>query len=177
MGLRGPKRKIEFFDAPRAQKMLDRFHGTYTMEPNSGCWLWMGRFIPNRVDVKRPYLKAVMRWQGRLVSAPRFSFCLANGPIPRGAFICHHCDVSLCVNPKHLYAGDAQTNVDDMVRRNRNRKHGQPGGSAHNAKLADDQVRAIRLDTRSQRVLSRIYGVSENVICKVRRRETYRMVA
>lgn len=33
--------------------------------------------------------------------------------LPKDVFACHKCDNSLCVNPLHVYFGDAKTNVDD----------------------------------------------------------------
>lgn len=32
---------------------------------------------------------------------------------PKEVFACHKCDNSLCVNPRHIYWGDAKTNIDD----------------------------------------------------------------
>ena len=36
-------------------------------------------------------------------------------------FVCHHCDNPSCINPEHLYIGDAKTNVVDAVKRKRYR--------------------------------------------------------
>jgi hypothetical protein len=34
-------------------------------------------------------------------------------------FVCHHCDNPACYNIKHLYIGDAQSNINDMIERGR----------------------------------------------------------
>ncbi len=33
--------------------------------------------------------------------------------LPKDVFACHKCDNRLCVNPRHIYFGDAKSNVDD----------------------------------------------------------------
>ena len=47
------------------------------------------------------------------------AYRLGNGELVDGMFVCHTCDVPACVNPRHLYLGTAQTNMDDKVRRGR----------------------------------------------------------
>ncbi len=61
-------------------------------EPNSGCWLWMGR--------------GHSQGYGRLGEsfAHRLSYETFKGPIPEGLQIDHLCRVRLCVNPAHLEA-------------------------------------------------------------------------
>ncbi len=72
-------------------------------------------------------------WQGTLFSsgyghftchqnsyrAHRVAYYLFNGTIAKDKFICHKCDNRKCVNPKHLFEGEAQDNTDDMVKKNR----------------------------------------------------------
>ena len=60
---------------------------------------------------------------GSPYKAHRVVFAEVYGPIPDGAFICHHCDNPPCVNPDHLFLGTNQDNVTDMV--NKGRHHNQ----------------------------------------------------
>ena len=90
-----------------------RFHARYLPEPNSGCWLWVG-YIGSH-----GYGEVTGRKTQREKMAHRRAWQLFHGIIPEGAFICHRCDVKICVNPSHLFVGTAATNMQDMWEKNR----------------------------------------------------------
>jgi hypothetical protein len=74
--------------------------------PRDTCWHW-------RKSVGSSDYGA-LPWKGKRIAAHRVSLALALGhDIPDGAFVCHHCDTPACVNPAHLYVGDAKTNATD----------------------------------------------------------------
>ena len=152
----------------RYMPVRSRFDASYTMEPNSGCWLWLGSVR----EKESGYLIAQISDKYKTIVAPRFSFEQFVGPIPEKAMICHHCDVSICVNPAHLYAGNAKTNNDDKKARGRIRC----GERNHLSKLTDDEVRQIRADKRSSAGLGRIYRVGASTIKAIRRGATWRHV-
>lgn len=54
--------------------------------------------------------------------AHRTAWVLKHGKIRDGMMICHKCDVPACINPKHLYLGNAHTNHQDACARGRNFK-------------------------------------------------------
>jgi hypothetical protein len=72
------------------------------------CWPWMG---PINIDGYGA---------GMNMTAHRKAFSLHHGrEIPKGAWICHHCDNPPCCNPAHLYEGDRRTNMRDQIDRGR----------------------------------------------------------
>ncbi len=52
--------------------------------------------------------------------AHRAAWKLAYGPIPRGVFILHRCNIPPCVEPTHLYSGTHTDNMRDAVRAGNN---------------------------------------------------------
>lgn len=91
-------------------------------EPNSGCWLWTGGASLVRGVDWRPFICLDNKHR----SAHRVSYEIFVGPIPDGKMICHKCDVTLCVNPDHLYAGTAKQNSADNVQRKRHHAQKHP---------------------------------------------------
>ena len=63
------------------------------VDKTDGCWLWTA-------GVHHGY--GWFNVGGKPVGAHRFSWELANGPIPKGKEIDHMCWVTRCVNPAHL---------------------------------------------------------------------------
>ena len=74
------------------------------------------------------------------VSAHRFIFEKVVGPIPSGVFVLHSCDVPACVNPCHLFLGDAAANSLDMVSKDRHAR----GERSKIAKITAADVVRIR---------------------------------
>ena len=77
------------------------------------CWVWQGCVIRRYGGIKIA---------GKMKRAHRISWELTNGPIPDGLFVCHHCDVPLCINPDHLFLGTHTDNMRDMIKKGRKSK-------------------------------------------------------
>jgi hypothetical protein len=104
----------------------------------SGCVLWSG-YARGRGDNPRNHYGTI-RIDGRVHFAHRVVWELANGPIPEGVCVCHHCDTPRCVLLDHLFLGTHQDNKTDCVVKGRARG-GRVGGKK---KLSSEDVRAIR---------------------------------
>jgi len=132
------------------------------------CWMWIGS------PVSSGYGR--MWVDGRPLLAHRISYEIHNGVEPGSLFVCHRCDVKLCVNPEHLFLGTQTDNARDMVAKGRNRPW-PPGEGHHLAKLTEADVRSIRDQYAaggvSQRALARRFGVAQSNIGLVISRRTW----
>jgi hypothetical protein len=117
----------------------------------------------------------------------RISFLLFKGEIPPELFVCHKCDIPICVNPDHLFVGSHRDNMDDMVHKGRwlgkrnpektraiayhlgkQNRHAR-GERNPKAKLSLSEVASIKADTRPTRLLVAQYHVHRTTIQKIRR--------
>lgn len=97
--------------------------------------------------------------------AHRVSWRLANGPVPDGLCVCHHCDNPPCVNPAHLFLGSQSDNLQDMFRKSRARR--ALGERAPKAKLTESgvvRIRELRAGGRTLREIARLYGITEGTV-------------
>jgi hypothetical protein len=92
----------------------ERFWSKVDKRGPEECWEWTASKAGATVLYGRFYLK-----QGKSVAAHVYSYRLAKGEIPEGMQVCHTCDNGLCCNPKHLFLGTAQKNIQDMWRKGR----------------------------------------------------------
>jgi hypothetical protein len=146
-----------------------RFEESYMPEPNSGCWLWLGR---ERGSNGYGGIKA----DGAYWVAHRYSWHLHCGEIPAGALVCHKCDNPACVNPKHLFLGSNTDNVRDMHRKGRwipGQQNPARGATHPLAKLTEDIVLGIRSDKRAQRAIAKEFGVSQTLVWRIKAMKTW----
>jgi ribosomal protein S14 len=161
------------------------------------CWFW--------TSAKKDDGYGVMYTREGVVRAARFAWEEANGAIPQGLWVLHHCDNPGCVNPGHLFVGTAGDNMADMVSkgrsqhgewhysklrpdrlprgdRNGSRKHPERlprGERVHNAKLNEEKIRLIRECTAFGMTHAEIafyFKVSRECISEVARGEHWRHV-
>lgn len=107
-------------------------------EPNSGCWLWMGTI--NGAGYGSIGTGGNRKYGGKPMGAHVAAWQCANGAVPQGLHVCHHCDNKLCVNPGHLYVATTQQNTKDAVERGRYKR----GAQRRNARFTDEQIREMR---------------------------------
>lgn len=109
--------------------------------------------------------------------AHRISWTLHRGRIPVGLMVLHHCDTPACINPDHLFLGDALANVRDMDRKGRGRRLGVVGSRQPTAKLTEADIPAIRSDPRTHCQIAAEYGVDSSLISRIKTRRRWRHVS
>lgn len=123
-------------------------------DPNSGCWIWLGRTWHTGYGV--------IRHCGKSVAAHRYMYALYNGEFHDDMDVLHICDVRSCVNPNHLRLGTHSDNMKDMYKKGRRSQKGENNGGA---KLTLGQVREIRSlykeGNLSQAEIGRMYNVTQ----------------
>lgn len=142
----------------RRQVLIARLKKRVEVQPN-GCWYWIG------ATNKGGY--GVIQVDRKPVSTHRMAFDLFVGPIPKGLFVCHKCDVRKCVNPDHLFIGTHADNTADMVNKGRS-AHGE---RSNHVKLTEADVLEIRKMYADggilQSELAKRFGVSHSLVVKI----------
>ena len=113
------------------EKEKARFFSRFERAAN-GCWEWRARISP------RGY--GIISLRGRGFRAHRLSYWIHRQVDPGEAFVCHACDNRKCVNPDHLWLGDAMANARDMIAKGRGR-HNTPETHGHLMKLRTEKPR------------------------------------
>ena len=159
---------------PNLEKLLlgnpSRFWEKIDMHGPDDCWLWQAHCTAQGYGV----IMVGSRKDGtrRTVRAHRLAYELAVGPILAGLCVLHNCDNPTCVNPSHLYAGTQRDNMRDCYARGRQGE--RPRGENHGrAKLTDEDVLAIRTDSRTQVVISADYDIGPAEVGRIKRRKTW----
>ena len=121
------------------------------VDKSGECWLWTGATGPKgygKFSVGPSHDRNGRR-RNSMVSAHRFAWELANGPIPEGkgfhgTCVLHRCDTPRCVRDAHLFLGTNADNVRDMDNKGR-RVSVNPVGEQHPLhKLTAGQAGEIR---------------------------------
>lgn len=146
---------------------VERFHKKYIIDENN-CWIWQGGTRGS--DISKQYGRHFAN--GKSINAHRFSYSIHIGEIPEGIYVCHKCDVPLCVNPNHLFLGTHNDNMKDMVQKNRSYK-GRGENKKGKSKLTNKQAYEIKNNKLSQSKLGKIYGVAQTTIGRIKRGVSY----
>jgi hypothetical protein len=96
--------------------------------------------------------------------------------VPREMFVCHACDMPLCVNPDHLFLGTQSDNMIDCKSKGRHRFAITCGESHYKSKLTDDDVRAIRASSGTFKEIGQRFGISESNAEFIFKRKTWKHV-
>lgn len=161
-------RTSRFAFPPAIADLIDARHfiGKTSPMPSGACWEWIGPRTPDGYGVYKV--------KGRAFMAHRIAMYLWHGQFDKVLMVCHRCDNPGCVNPDHLFLGDAKANSDDKIAKGR--APDQAGENNGNHKLNQASVDAIRRDLdcgRTQSEIAREHGVSQTTISHISRLLTW----
>jgi hypothetical protein len=128
------------------------------------CWLWTAGGTCQGYGTFRIGAKTYL--------APRVAFeWLGNKTIPDGLQVLHNCDTPACVNPKCLFLGTNDDNVQDRVAKGRS-AHNCPGlgEENNNAKYSDEQIACMFILRDSGQTQDRIaseFGTTQGNISRI----------
>lgn len=135
------------------------------------CWVWLAS--KNNIGYGK------MKVDGSIIKAHRLSWIIHTGQIiSKTDFICHKCDNPRCVNPQHLFLGNAKTNMNDCSMKGRTYR---PIGSK-NVKciLSEHDVVTIRSiytgKKGDQKNIAKMFGVNSRTICNIINRVTWKHI-
>ena len=155
-----------------AFSIAERLKSSICIDAN-GCWIW------TKSKTGSGYGKFALGG-GKTDGAHRVSFKTFNGSIPDGNDVCHRCDIPLCVNPEHLFAGTRSENIKDASAKGRLKKHHTKRGTSNPAaKLNPTSVNEIRLALevgRSKASISRQYGISPQLVLLIAKNQVWQHV-
>lgn len=147
----------------------ERFDAKWRKDGRSGCWNWTAS------TAGKGYGQFRIPGTRRNVYAHRLSYSLHKGILPDGALVCHRCDNMRCVNPDHLFIGDAKVNLQDMAAKGRH-LYGERNAQA---KLTSRKVHAIHNAAargESQHKIAKRFGVGQMTVARILRGERWRHI-
>lgn len=95
---------------PGKSREYHRFMSKVEQNTPDGCWVWMGFLNKDGYGIHNTSTPNL---------AHRYSYMLFNGLIAPDMNILHRCDNRPCVNPRHLFQGSHNDNVQDMMQKSR----------------------------------------------------------
>lgn len=142
----------------------ERFENKCIPIPVTGCIIWLGHVGHSG--------HGQVFFKGKLERTHRVAWIKKHGYIPDGLSVLHKCDIPSCVNPDHLFLGDQLLNMQDMHSKGR----ACIGVKHHQAKLTEDDVRKIIVDTRGVTLIAKDFGVTAPTICAIKSGHTWKSV-
>lgn len=152
----------------KIMKTIDRFWSKVLK--GSKCWEWTATKINGY---------GYFHYKDKIsVFAHRFIYWYVHKNFDlfdRKIHICHTCDNPSCVNPKHLWLGNAKLNSQDMFKKKRNAPATQ-GTLDGMAKLSNNKVIQIRSSNQPNIQLAKKYNVSPSTICDIKKRRSWKHI-
>lgn len=129
----------------------------------SGCWEWEGATYRGGYG----HFRMLVEGKWKMYKAHRFSYEYhKNASLKSNDFVCHACDNPKCVNPSHLFVGNAKDNSDDKIKKGRLKT----GRNLKHKWLSLDIAREIRTEYKKGKSLSELsemFKTSKPQVCRI----------
>lgn len=129
------------------------------------CWEWTGYKDTTGLPYGRFW------YNGKMLRSHRVVWLLTYGNLDSNIDVLHKCDNASCVNPEHLFLGDAAINFRDMKAKGRH-------FVTNNRKLTEEQVKTIRkmygTGEHSYRSLAKLFNLEKTQIGHIISREQWK---
>lgn len=151
----------KYFNASVIKRFIDKLKPG----PNE-CIEWTGHLSPDGYG----HLSIGGRDDQKKILANRWALMFTYGGIslPTNVFVCHTCDNPACVNPKHLFLGTNQDNMNDMVAK------GRAATVFGAAKINWDIVDEIRNSNLPNKYFADKYNLGKSTISELRTGNTWK---
>ncbi|UGO50829.1 endonuclease [Bacillus phage vB_BanS_Sophrita] len=108
-------------------------------------------------------------YNGKRMGVHRYVWIITNKhKLTKNDYVCHKCDNRMCINPSHMFIGTHESNMKDMISKNRHVKH---------SKLTNEDIYQIKINTTEiLKNLSIRYNVSENTILDIWTEKTHKNI-
>ena len=147
--------------------VIEKFKKNFLIDQETQCWNWIGgKAARGRYGC--------LWFNGKNTSAHRISWKLFKGPIPNKIEVCHTCDNGLCINPKHLFLGTHQDNMDDMKKKKRLKP--RVGENHHSVKITEPIARLIKIMSNfgySNKDIAGKLCVEKSIVRHIQQNETW----
>jgi hypothetical protein len=137
------------------------------IEKTKTCWLWTG-------GKRGGY--GQLKWKNKTIRAHRASYLIHYNELPNHLFVCHKCDIPLCVNPEHLFLGNNTENMHDMINKGRSNflKHNNHPMKKITIEIAREIRKSIKDKKYSLTELANKYNLSYQNIWQIKNNKTWK---
>lgn len=163
--------------------LSERFWSKVDIRGSDDCWEW-------KSGKRKGKGYGAFLFNGKNELAHRIAWILAFDGVPEGIYVLHRCDNPGCVNPKHLFLGTHQDNMEDMVAKNRQASGDRQGLSADPTKAARGERHGRATITEDQAKAIKSYGwqgcrasnisifmdIDQQVVSKILRGRTWKHI-
>ncbi len=149
-------------------RLLERLWAYTDIRGNDDCWPWLGPIV--RPSFPYGSMKLKIGDRHCSMNAHRFMWLVEHPLEELPESVCHSCDNSMCINPKHLFAGTQIDNIRDCISKGRNAR----GSMFSHSKLTESDVLAIRADRRPHKEIEAEYGLGRKYVSAIKNKRWWK---